>query len=121
LLVHCKDHSDSADLAAFVATHDRKILIASDSAGRREAVRKLLRDLHLSYELAETFQQVWRSDARICVEVMPLTDGFTIPGLTVLTERQLYGERGRQKFESLLSHCPAGRLVKAIRKKPIHF
>jgi transcription-repair coupling factor (superfamily II helicase) len=93
LLVHRKEHSAGADLAAFVATHDRKILIASDSAGRREAVRELLRDLHLSYELAETFEQVWQSDARICVSVMPLTDGFTIPGLTVLTERQLYGER----------------------------
>jgi transcription-repair coupling factor (superfamily II helicase) len=95
LLVHRKDADAGADLKSFLTNYPHRVLIAVDSAGRRESVKELISGLGLSYQIQSSWAQFFDSDAKLAIVVAPLTDGFALeqPAMCVLTERQLYGER----------------------------
>ena len=84
-------------LKRFVESYPGRVLIACDSAGRREAILELLRGLNLSVSVLKTFSEFKSGQVRLALMVAALDDGFALnqPLLAVLTERQLYGERVR--------------------------
>ncbi len=85
-------------LRRFLAAYPGRVLIATDSAGRREA---LIEQLAAAQMRPQTYAS-WRDFAadanRFGIAVAPLEQGFALtePALTVLTERELYGERAQQ-------------------------
>jgi transcription-repair coupling factor (superfamily II helicase) len=99
-----KGEPSGADLKSFLDNYPGRVLLAADSAGRREALIELLD----SAELKPITVSGWSSflsavddggaAPRFAIAVAPLEDGFAItePALTVLTERQLFPERADQ-------------------------
>ncbi|MEZ5456198.1 MAG: transcription-repair coupling factor [Lysobacteraceae bacterium] len=86
-------------LRDFLNSYPGRVLIAADSAGRREALIEQL----AAHDLRPTPANDWRSfveddSARYQITIAALEDGFALrePALCVLTERQFYPERAAQ-------------------------
>ncbi|TVV72533.1 transcription-repair coupling factor [Sphingomonas solaris] len=75
----------------------RKVVLASYSVGARERLSGLLHDHGLERTaLVEDWQAALGSDARtggVALVVVPLDHGFTAPGVAVLTEQDMLGDR----------------------------
>ncbi|WP_370563418.1 transcription-repair coupling factor [Luteimonas salinilitoris] len=120
-----RDAEPAAALKSFLASYPGRVLIAADSAGRREALLELLQPASLAPTVLADFaaflpivhgdgrQQDDRShpqsanrhpgesagsSARFAIAVAPLENGFALdtPQVTILTERQLFPERATQ-------------------------
>jgi transcription-repair coupling factor (superfamily II helicase) len=93
-----KDHAPAAALKSFLGSYPGRVLVAADSAGRREALLEVLGAAGLVPEAVAGFQAFVRGDTRFAIAAAPLDDGFAVdaPALAVLTERQLFPERAAQ-------------------------
>jgi transcription-repair coupling factor (superfamily II helicase) len=99
-----KGEESGVALKSFLDNYPGRVLLAADSAGRREALIELLD----SADLKPATVAGWASflsgaegaiaPPRFAIAVAPLEDGFAItePPITVLTERQLFPERADQ-------------------------
>jgi transcription-repair coupling factor (superfamily II helicase) len=98
----------AARLRDWVDAHaERRVLIAADSAGRREALLEQLATAELQPQVVEDWQEFLARHAgegrnddeamAIAITVAPLDRGFSLtqPALTLITERELVGERAR--------------------------
>jgi len=89
------------ELKRFLDAYPGRVLIAADSAGRREALVEQLATMEVRPKVVASWSEFFSppSDVkpRFAITVAPLDDGFALtdPALTVLTDRQLYGERAR--------------------------
>ncbi len=93
-----KDHAPAADLHAFLSNYPGRVLIAADSAGRREALGEVLSAADLHPRLLSGWPEFLAGDARFAIAVASLSDGFALdaPQIAILTERQLFPERAAQ-------------------------
>jgi transcription-repair coupling factor (superfamily II helicase) len=111
-----RDHAGAEALQSFLGSYPGRVLIAADSAGRREALIEILHAAGLQPQVVADFQSFagvgphpssgqllpqageGTELARFAIAVAPLDDGFalTLPALAVLTERQLFPERASQ-------------------------
>ncbi|HEX5755272.1 MAG TPA: transcription-repair coupling factor [Arenimonas sp.] len=93
-----KGEAPGAALQGFLDSYRGRVLIAADSAGRREALLELLASAELGPTVLPDWQGFLTGDARFAITVAGLEDGFalTAPALTLLTERQLFPERAEQ-------------------------
>ena len=98
-----RDATPAAALKSFLATYPGRVLIATDSAGRREALLEVLQATELSPEVVADWQAFAISDERFAIAVAPLDDGYALDpdsfkggALCILTERQLFPERVSQ-------------------------
>ncbi|MBV6423889.1 MAG: Transcription-repair-coupling factor [Steroidobacteraceae bacterium] len=88
-----------APLDAFLAGYDGRVLIAADSAGRREVLLEMLRAHPHPVTPVDGWSAFAAGDARFALTVAPEIEGLTLtdPALTVLGESQLFGARARQE------------------------
>ncbi len=88
-----------APLAAFVAQFPGRVLLAADSAGRREVLLEMLRATSLTPQTVAGWQDFVGGDARFAISIAPEMAGLhvTTPPITVLGEAQLFGQRARQE------------------------
>ncbi|MBZ0088684.1 MAG: transcription-repair coupling factor [Thermomonas sp.] len=133
-----KDHAPAQALHEFLRNYPGRVLIASETAGRREALRELLDAAKLAPTIADSWAAFafpspsgrrWREapdegalahpthapegeGPAFAIAVAPFDDGFALdaPRLYVLTERQLFPERAAQPR----SRKRAGREPEAI-------
>ncbi|MGA9423358.1 MAG: transcription-repair coupling factor [Rhodanobacteraceae bacterium] len=113
-----KERTSSAELQQFVQSYPGRVLIAADSPGRREALIEQLAALDMRPVTIESWQafappsrpgapgdetdgrdpEVATDLPRFAITVATLDQGFalTAPALTILTERELFGERVNQ-------------------------
>jgi transcription-repair coupling factor (superfamily II helicase) len=107
-----RDAEPAAALKSFLGSYRGDVLIAADSAGRREALLEVLQAADLRPVVAASFaeflatatapmREAGRGDAHgasLHIGVAPLENGFALdaPRITVLTERQLFPERALQ-------------------------
>ncbi len=100
LPINHKLDAPTTALQGFLRSYPGRVLIAADSPGRRE----LLIEQLAAGDLAPTTLGSWRDFAeradapRFAITVAGLGEGFALerPALTVLTERELLGERAQQ-------------------------
>ncbi|WP_350016990.1 transcription-repair coupling factor [Rhodanobacter sp. IGA1.0] len=104
-----KGEEPGTSLRHFLSSYPGRVLIAADSAGRREALIETLAAAGLKPEVIEdwsTFLLPLRAGEgakiggpRFAITIAPLEQGFALtkPALAVLTERELYGERVRSE------------------------
>ena len=87
------------DLKRFLDGDPGRVLIAADSAGRREALLEQLRSFGLSPHSLPDWASFRDGEARFAIAVVPISEGFVLgrERLTILTETQFYGERARQE------------------------
>ncbi len=88
-----------APLDAFLANYEGRVLIAVDSAGRREVLVDMLRGHRTSVAPVEGWGAFAGGTGRFALTVAPEIEGLTItsPAITVLAESQLFGARARQE------------------------
>ncbi|MEF3081939.1 transcription-repair coupling factor [Luteimonas sp. SMYT11W] len=94
-----RDHTPADALVTFLRSYPGRVLIAADSAGRREALLEILHAGKLRPSVLQDFPGfIAETDTRFAVAIAPLDNGFALdaPQLTVLTERQLFPERAAQ-------------------------
>jgi transcription-repair coupling factor (superfamily II helicase) len=98
-----KGEEPGTSLRHFLASYPGRVLIAADSAGRREALIETLAAAGLKPQNVDGWQAFLgaASNARFAITIAGLEQGFALtkPALTVLTERELYGERVRSERE----------------------
>ena len=98
-----RDSEPGTALRGFLASYGGRVLVAADSAGRREALLEMLDAAGLKPAVAATFADFARQEQRFAIAVAPLDDGFALDPeasgtgpLAILTERQLFPERASQ-------------------------
>jgi len=93
-----KGETAGAALTSFLQNYPGRVLLAADSAGRREALLELLVAGDLRPTQVGGWQAFLDGDLRFAIAVAALEDGFALthPALTVLTERQLFPDRADQ-------------------------
>jgi len=86
-------------LKALLASEPGRVLLALDSAGRREALSDRLRTHGVTFEVVPGFAEFAAGAMPLALTVAPFDDGFVLPAskITLLTERQLLGERVEQR------------------------
>jgi transcription-repair coupling factor (superfamily II helicase) len=98
LPIAAKDHAAADALSLFLASYPGRVLVAADSAGRREALSEVLQAAALQPRTLSDWRAFLASDERFAIAVAPLDDGFALddPQVAILTERQLFPERAAQ-------------------------
>ncbi|HZW51546.1 MAG TPA: DEAD/DEAH box helicase, partial [Rudaea sp.] len=88
----------AAGLKRFLDSYNGRVLIAVDSAGRREALLEQLAQADLHPQVVQSWQEFVKGTIKLETAVAAFDDGFALadPPITVLTERQLLGERAQQ-------------------------
>ncbi|HJU38938.1 MAG TPA: CarD family transcriptional regulator, partial [Tahibacter sp.] len=99
LPINRKGEETAAELARFLGAYPGRVMIATDSAGRREAMIEQLATAGLKPATVANWTDFAYGDARFAIGVATLDAGFalTAAGITVLTERELLGERVQQQ------------------------
>ncbi|MCL1528351.1 transcription-repair coupling factor [Xanthomonas nasturtii] len=98
LPVAAKDAPAGQALASFLSHYPGRVLVAADSAGRREALMEVLAAAQLKPEVVADVPAFLAGTLRFGITVAPLEDGFALdqPQIALLTERQLFPERANQ-------------------------
>ncbi|NYT65254.1 transcription-repair coupling factor [Alcaligenaceae bacterium] len=87
-----------ASLRKVLDTHQGRIALCADSAGRRETLLQMLAEFGIAPDsLSETFQDFLLSDSGLSLIIAPVTAGFGVIGqnFTLLTENDLYPSQTR--------------------------
>jgi transcription-repair coupling factor (superfamily II helicase) len=92
-----KGEEPGTALRHFLASYKGRVLIAADSAGRREALIEQLAGAGLKPVNVDGWKDFLAGDEALAITAASLEQGFALnkPQLTVLTERELFGERVR--------------------------
>ncbi len=99
-----KDAAPGAALASFLSAYPGRLLIAADSAGRREALLEVLQAAELRPRVVANVQAfidavAGNAPEQAFIAVAPLDNGFAVdasPPWVVVTERQLFPDRAAQ-------------------------
>ncbi|MDQ6646230.1 MAG: transcription-repair coupling factor [Pseudomonadota bacterium] len=105
-----KGEEPGASLQHFLSSYPGRVLIAADSAGRREALIETLATAGMRPQTVDSWQaflpsndaaQAAGGDIAFAITIAGLEQGFALtkPALTVFTERELYGQRVRSERE----------------------
>src|SRR5215472_15034920 len=86
-----------APLDAFLKAFEGRVLLAADSAGRREVLHEMLRAHQHEVTLVESWDAFVASSARLALTVAADLQGLTLtaPPIAVVAEAQLFGPRAR--------------------------
>ena len=102
--IHERGKEAAADLLSFLEEFQGRVLFAADTPGRRELLRTMLSTFGVKPEACEDFSEFYRRPDRLGLTVLPIDEGFLIPGeLVVVTESQLFGGRTRPKAQRPVS------------------
>jgi transcription-repair coupling factor (superfamily II helicase) len=88
-----------APLDAFLKAFEGRVLIAADSAGRREVLQEMLRAYQHEVSQVPSWEAFTQGSARLALTVAPDLEGLTLksPPIAVVSEAQLFGARARQE------------------------
>jgi transcription-repair coupling factor (superfamily II helicase) len=104
LHIHERGKEAAADLLAFLDGFGGRVVFAADTPGRRELLRTTLTTFGVRPEQFDSFAGVYRESPRIGLAVLPVDEGFLVPGeLALITESQLFGGRTRPKVQRTVS------------------
>jgi transcription-repair coupling factor (superfamily II helicase) len=87
------------DLFGFVDAFAGRVLIAAETAGRREMLLDVLRKRRLAMRTYDDWHAFIADDAKLAVTVSPISTGLLLsdPPLALIAEEQLFGDRARQE------------------------
>jgi transcription-repair coupling factor (superfamily II helicase) len=97
--VDLRSEKPLAPLGTFLAAFEGRVLLAADSAGRREVLLEMLRAHSLHPAAVAGWNEFVASEARFALSIAPEMAGLNIlaPPIAVLGEGQLFGQRARQE------------------------
>jgi transcription-repair coupling factor (superfamily II helicase) len=104
------------DFATTLANHAGRVLLAAESAGRRELLLDLLRPHGVNARVVASWEDFLAGDAPIALTVAPLASGLALaePAITLYAEEQLFGERARQERRRRRSDRDPARIIQQL-------
>jgi len=110
-------------LREFLGNSNDRVLIVADSAGRREALIEQLTAAALQPAVVDSWLAFVNTSGapQLAITVAPLDRGFTLirPAITVLTERELLGERVRSERRRRISERDPEAIVRDLSELAI--
>jgi len=99
LRIDARNEEPAHELIAFLRGFAGRVLIAAESAGRREMLLDMLRKRHIDAPMVDDWHTFANSAMPLAITVSPLTTGLLLrePPLALIAEEQLFGERARQE------------------------
>ena len=99
LRIDPRSETPAAALLEFLDAFAGRVLIAAESAGRREMLLEMLRRRGRDPAIAASWQDFVDGKARLAMTVSPIAAGLLLadPPIALLAEEQLFGERARQE------------------------
>jgi transcription-repair coupling factor (superfamily II helicase) len=112
LRVDVRAEQPFAPLDAFLRSFEGRVLLAADSAGRREVLHEMLRAQEHSVALVDGWQEFTAGGARLALTIAPDLGGLTLtdPPVALIAEAQLFGARARQERRRKRTVDPAALL-----------
>ncbi len=106
----------AAELAAHLASAPGRVLLAAESAGRRELLLDLLRARDIQPKIFEDFAASPRAISKLGITVSAAVSGLRLetPPLEILTESQLFGDRARQERRRRRSERDPAKILKEL-------
>ena len=85
-------------LRRYLDSKNNKYMFAAESLGRREFVNETLRSLKMNTSICNTWSEFFDSTEDLNLLVAPIDDSVELRehGITIITERQLFGNRTKQ-------------------------
>jgi transcription-repair coupling factor (superfamily II helicase) len=97
--IDARAEQPAAELVAHIDASAARILLAAESAGRRELILDLLRSRNVQPKVFDDFAGFLASGLKLGITVSAAASGLKLdsPPLEILTESQLFGDRARQE------------------------
>jgi transcription-repair coupling factor (superfamily II helicase) len=111
-----RTEAPAAELIAHIGSSPSRILLAAESAGRRELLLELLRAKDVNAKVFDSFATFLSSGAKLGVTVSAAASGLRLesPPLEILTEAQLFGDRARQERRRRRSERDPAKILKEL-------
>ena len=99
LRIDPRSDEPARDLARFLSDFQGRVLIAAESAGRREMLLDILQRRDVRPQLVDSWAAFVEDSATLGITVSPIATGLVLtePHLALIAEEQLFGERARQE------------------------
>ena len=99
LRIDPRSEEPSRELAAFLREFNGRVLIAAESAGRREMLLDILQRRGVQPLLVDGWDAFIEGSAPLAITVSPVATGLVLkdPHVALIAEEQLFGERARQE------------------------
>jgi transcription-repair coupling factor (superfamily II helicase) len=116
LRIDARGEEPARELVNFLREFAGRVLIAAESAGRREMLLEMLRKRHIEAPMVEDWHAFAGSTVPLAITVSPLTTGLLLkdPPLAVIAEEQLFGERARQERRRRSSDRDPDRIIRDL-------
>lgn len=105
-----------AELLAHLAASPARVLLAAESAGRRELLLDLLRGRGIQAAVFENFASFVAAGKKLGITVSAAVSGLRLqsPALEILTESQLFGDRARQERRRRRAERDPAKILKEL-------
>jgi len=99
LRVDPRNEDPARELANFLDVFQGRVLIAAESAGRREMLLDMLRKRRVEPTLIDSWAAFRDGETPVAITVSPIATGLVLeqPHVALIAEEQLFGERARQE------------------------
>src|SRR6202046_722447 len=106
----------AAELVSHIEDSGARILIAAESAGRRELILDLLRARGVQAKVFDSFAAFQAGGLKLGIAVSAAVSGLTLerPALEILTESQLFGDRARQERRRRRAERDPAKILKEL-------
>src|ERR1700733_12464614 len=106
----------AAELAAHIRASPARILLAAESAGRRELLLDLLRGRDIQARVFDDFSSFVAGSLNLGITVSAAVSGLRLegPGPEIPTEAQLFGERARQERRRRRAERDPAKILKEL-------
>jgi len=114
--IDARAEAPAAELIAHIGGTQGKILLAAESAGRRELLLDLLRARDVVPKVFDGFASFMASGANLGITVSAAASGLKLesPPLEILTEAQLFGDRARQERRRRRAERDPAKILKEL-------
>jgi transcription-repair coupling factor (superfamily II helicase) len=99
LRIDSRSEEPARELTNFLDSFSGRVMIAAESAGRREMLLDILQKRDARPQPMETWSAFVHSSERLAITVSSIATGFVLddPAVALIAEEQLFGERARQE------------------------
>ncbi|RDH83787.1 MAG: transcription-repair coupling factor [endosymbiont of Galathealinum brachiosum] len=98
-LAETRTDTSLVKLVSYVKEYTGRILLITESAGRREMLLEMLHDQKLFPNVSESWHEFVNSTEHLSIAVASIDRGLSLnePEICILTEAQIFGERSQQQ------------------------
>jgi transcription-repair coupling factor (superfamily II helicase) len=114
--IDARAEQPAAELVSHIDASAARILIAAESAGRRELILDLLRARGVQAKVFDSFAAFQAGGLKLGIAVSAAVSGLTLerPALEILTESQLFGDRARQERRRRRAERDPAKILKEL-------